>query len=200
MTAHRYLTQCGLPGIGPIPVGLHSCHFYNNRQQLVDALVPYILAGLGANERCLIVASPPLPARDLIQELRLAWDKTDDMINSGALRILDFDRWYRDASGLKSEDLVRLWLQEEKQALEDGFLNLRISGNISFLKPEEWSAFMAYEKSVTAAFSNRRVIALCSYVLEDCTEAQKAEVVQAHACAFERHDRDWQVVTTGMAP
>lgn len=194
---HPHLTPCGLPGIGPVPRGLHSCHFYNNRQQLVDALIPYALAGLRANERVLIIASRPLPARDLVRELRQAWDGVDEAVHTGALRVLDFDRWYRDAAGLKSEDLVQLWLREEEQALAQGFSGLRVSGNISFLTPEEWPAFMAYEKSVTAAFSNRRVVALCSYVLEDCTEDQKADVLRAHACAFERQDGDWRVVMSG---
>src|SRR5581483_7536924 len=68
--AHSYVTPCGLPGIGNVPVGLHSCHFYSDRQQLIEALVPYTVAGLQANERCLIIASPPLPAQDLVRELR----------------------------------------------------------------------------------------------------------------------------------
>lgn len=198
MSQHSHVTPCGLPGIGPVPVGLHSCHFYSNRQQLIDALVPYTLAGLQANERCLLIASPPLPAHELIRELRKAWDGVEDALNTGALRVLDFERWYLTAAGLKSEDLVQIWLQEEATALADGYTGLRISGNISFLTPEQWPAFMAYEKSVSTNFSNRRIVALCSYVLEDCTEDQKAQVMRAHVCAFERHDQHWHVVATGM--
>ena len=77
------------------------------------------------------------------------------------------------------------------------FRVLRISGNISFLTPDEWPAFMAYEKSVTTAFSGRRVIALCSYVLEDCTPEQKTEVLRAHGYAFEHHDQHWHVIPSG---
>lgn len=199
MTHHSHVTPCGLPGIGTVPVGMHSCHFYKDRQHLIEALVPYTLAGLQAQERCLLIASHPLPARDLIAELRAAWDGVDDALQSGALRVLDFDRWYLSASGLKSEDLVQIWLSEEEQALAAGYSGLRISGNISFLKPEDWPKFMAYERSVTGAFAHRRIIALCSYVLEDCTEDQKAQVLRAHACAFERGDYDWQLVSSGMS-
>jgi len=199
MTNHSHVTPCGLPGIGQVPVGMHSCHFYSDRQSLIDALVPYTLAGLQANERCVIIASPPLPARELVRELRQAWDGADDALQSGALRVLDFDRWYMDAAGLKSEDLVQLWLQEEVLALADGYSGLRVSGNISFLKPDQWPAFMAYEKSVSANFANRRIVALCSYVLEDCTPDQRDQVRRAHVCAFERHEQHWQVVMTGAS-
>ena len=74
-------------------------------------------------------------------------------MGQGALRVLDFDRWYLDTSGLKSEDLIQLWLQEEDQALADGYSGLRVSGNISFLTPEQWPAFMAYEKSALLILS-----------------------------------------------
>jgi hypothetical protein len=196
---HSHVTPCGLPGVGPVPVGLHSCHFYSDRQQLIDALVPFVLAGLQANERCLIIASAPLPARDLVRELRQSWDGVEEALHSGALRVLDFDRWYLDTSGLKSEDLVQLWLREEEQALAEGYSGLRVSGNISFLTPEQWPAFMAYEKSVSANFSNRRIVALCSYVLEDCIGDRKDQVLRAHGCAFEQRDRHWQVVMTGSS-
>jgi hypothetical protein len=196
---HSHVTPCGLPGVGPVPVGLHSCHFYSDRQQLIDALVPFVLAGLQAKERCLIIASAPLPARDLVRELRQSWDGVEEAFHSGALRVLDFDRWYLDTSGLKSEDLVQLWLREEEQALAEGYSGLRVSGNISFLTPEQWPAFMAYEKSVSANFSNRRIVALCSYVLEDCIGDRKDQVLRAHGCAFERLDQDWQVIMTGSS-
>lgn len=194
---HSHVTPCGLPGVGSVPVGMHSCHFYSDRQQLIDALVPFTLAGLQANERCLLIASAPLPARDLVRELRQSWDGVEEAIHSGALRVLDFDRWYLDTSGLKSEDLVQLWLREEDQALAEGYSGLRVSGNISFLTREQWPAFMAYEKSVSTNFSNRRIVALCSYVLEDCIGDRKDQVLRAHGCAFEQRDRDWHVVMTG---
>ncbi|HVZ28329.1 MAG TPA: MEDS domain-containing protein [Rhizomicrobium sp.] len=196
---HSHVTPCGLPGVGSIPVGMHSCHFYSDRQQLIDALVPYILAGLQAKERCLIIASPPLPARDLVRELRQGWDGVEEALHAGALRVIDFDRWYLGTTGLKSEDLVQLWLQEEERALAEGYSGLRVSGNISFLRPEQWPAFMAYEKSVSANFSKRRIVALCSYVLEDCTGDRKDQVLSAHRCAFERRDHDWHVVMTGTS-
>lgn len=197
MNSQSHLTQFGLPGVGPVPVGLHGCHFYEDRQHLLEALIPYTLAGLQANERCLLIASQPLPARELISELRRAWDGVDDALHTGALRVLDFDRWYLSTAGLKSDDLVQIWLREEVQAIADGYSGLRVSGNISFLTPEQWPAFMAYERSVSANFSNRRIVALCSYVLEACTEDQKAEVLRAHNCAFERHDSAWHVVQSG---
>ena len=70
MANPAHITHFGLPGIGRIPFGMHTCHLYNNRDQLVAALVPYFVAGLRGNERCLWITAPPLPASEAISALR----------------------------------------------------------------------------------------------------------------------------------
>jgi DcmR-like sensory protein len=54
-----HITRFGLPGIDRVPFGMHACHFYSNRDQLAAVLVPYSVAGLRRNERCLWVTAPP---------------------------------------------------------------------------------------------------------------------------------------------
>ena len=181
-----HITRCGLPGIDRVPFGMHACHFYRNRDQLVAALVPFSVAGLRSNERCLWVTAPPLPAREAVEALRAAWDGVDEAIQSGALRILDPAR-------LNGLDLAQLWLDEEERALAEGYNGLRIAGNTSFLTPGDWSTFMEYEQAITARLNGRRIVALCSYPLAQCNDQQASEVMHAHHCALDL-DAHWQVV------
>jgi hypothetical protein len=55
-----HITRFGLPGIARLAFGMHACHLSSNRDQLVGALVPYFVAGLRGNERCLWVTAPPV--------------------------------------------------------------------------------------------------------------------------------------------
>jgi hypothetical protein len=189
-----HLTDCGLPGISRIPYGLHACHFYPDRERLVEALVPYFLAGLRNNERCLWVAAPPLPAPDARQALEAAWNGVGAAFDSGAIRILDFDEWYAGAGGLNGLDVVRFWLDEEEKALAAGYNGLRITGNTSFLTSSDWATFMEYERVVSEKFYGRRIVALCSYTLQGRTAREVGEVMHAHECIFDRPDSTWQVV------
>lgn len=191
-----HLTACGLPGIELVPYGIHACHFYSSRDELIGALVPYFKAGLENNECCLWVCASPLPARDAVQALRQAWGAVDDAIQSGALRVLDFEQWYANAAGLQGTDLIKVWLREEERALAEGYSGLRITGNISFLKSAEWAPFMEYENCVSLQFRDRRIVALCSYPSASCSETQVGEVIHAHDCTFERPDSEWRVVAT----
>jgi hypothetical protein len=187
-----HITSCGLPGIDQVPFGMHACHFFSDRDQLAAVLVPYVIAGLRGNERCLWVTAPPLPAREAIRALRAAWDGADDAVQAGALRFLDFEHRYASAAGLKGHDVVELWLEEEKRALAEGYNGLRIAGNTSFLKPGDWSTFLQHEEAVTGRFHGRRIVALCCYARAECNHQQMSEVMHAHHCTFDGPDHDGQ--------
>jgi MEDS: MEthanogen/methylotroph, DcmR Sensory domain len=181
--------------MGALPYGIHMCHFYEDRDDLVGALVPYFDAGLRNNERCIWITAKPLEAAEAKLELENAGVDVDAAIRSGALTILDFSEWYVKAEGLKSAEVAALWLAEERRALEQGYSGLRITGNASFLTPETWPDFMDYEEVVHRAFQGRRIISLCSYHARRCTPAERIEVVRRHSCALDRPDDGWQVVT-----
>jgi hypothetical protein len=170
------------------------CHFYEDRADLVAALVPFFAAGLRANERCIWITAEPLSAADARAELQKAAD-ADAAIRSGALTIRDFSTWYVEAEGLKSAQVADLWLAEEARALAQGYDGLRITGNASFLTPETWPDFMDYEEVVHRAFQGRRIVSLCTYDSRRCAPSQIDEVMQRHSCALERPDEGWQIVT-----
>lgn len=194
MTADGFpnFTQSGLPGIDRVPFGTHACHFYPDRDQLADVLVPYTIAGLRGNERCLWITALPLRAREAVEALRAAWDGTDDAIQAGALQILDFDRWYMNSSVLKGPEVVQLWLKEEERAQADGFRGLRIASNTSYVTPDDWPEFMAYEQALSASLNGRRILSLCSYGLEQ-SNGHMSAVMQAHSCVFDRPASNWQM-------
>ncbi len=191
----NHLTECGLPGIHRIPYGLHACHFYQSRQELVDALVPYFAAGLRSSERCLWITAPPLPAAEAAQALAAAWEGVGDALKTGALRILDYDNWYADPAGLKTADAVQLWLEEERRALAAGYAGLRTTGNVTFLDAPGWRNYMDYERALSPAFYGSRIVTLCTYSLERCSAQQMVEVMRAHDCTLDRPDLSWQVLS-----
>ena len=189
------LTDCGLPGIRDIPYGVHMCHFYERREDLAAALVPFFIAGLRNQERCIWITAEPLRAADARQALRDAGFDADAAIAAGALAILDFSDWYAEKENLKGNQVVELWLAEERRALAEGYRGLRITGNVTFLEPGDWPVFMEYEALVNQAFQGRRIVTLCTYSSRDCGAAEMLDVVHRHNCALDRPDEGWQILT-----
>jgi hypothetical protein len=190
------VTECGIPGIASVPVGVHMCHFYPARQELVDCLVPYFKTGLQNEECCIWIAADPLPANAAKAELANVEPRLDEMIDAGQIQILPAEQWYsrKDAA---AKDIIQRWLNEEQRALAAGYRALRIAGNTSFVTADEWESFMDYENAATKAFQERRIVTLCSYNLTKCRPTNVLEVVRNHHTALHRRDANWEVVAKG---
>lgn len=196
---HSSFTDCGLPGIKDIPYGVHMCHFYEGREDLAAALVPYFAAGLRNNERCIWITAEPLLAADARLELGKAGFDVDALTTKGALTIRDYSEWYAEAESLKGNQVIDLWLAEERRALAEGYSGLRITGNVTFLSSEDWPVFMEYEDLVNQAFHGRRIVTLCTYQSGGCGASEVFDVVRRHNCALDRPDDGWQILTGNPA-
>ena len=190
----EHITECGIPGIGSIPFGIHLCHFYPKRGDLVDSLVPYLMAGLRNNERCLWITAPPLPADEAREELAKVLPGLGAMIRENRIRIVEATEWYGGTRRVDANDVSNRWLQEEEKALAEGYCGLRITVNTSFLTRVDWDTFMGYENAIDKALKGRRIVALCSYDFHWCRPTDVSEVIQNHQVTLERHEGDWEVL------
>lgn len=194
-----HLTECGLPGTRQIPYGVHMCNFYKTRDELIAALVPFFAAGLRGNERCIWITAAPLHAVDAIVELEKANSEVRTAIADGSLVVRDYEDWYAEAGALRGNQVVDLWLAEERRALAGGYSGLRITGNVTFLRSEDWALFMEYEELVNKAFQGRRIVTLCTYRFDSCGAAEVLDVVRRHNGALERPGERWQILPGSTA-
>jgi hypothetical protein len=195
MSFAAHLTECGLPGIKGIPYGVHMCHFYQSREDLAAALVPYFAAGLRNNERCIWITAEPLDAAGAKLELRKAGVDAQTAVQKGALTIRDHSEWYGHGDTLKGSEVVELWLAEERRALAAGYKGLRITGNVTFVTPEAWPDFMEYEETMNKVLQGSRVVTLCTYRLSQSGVSEILDVVRRHHCTLDHPDHGWQLLT-----
>jgi hypothetical protein len=187
-----HISSFGIPGLGAAPYGLHICHFYPTRQDLVDGLVPYFEAGIDNNERCIWVTSSPLPAQDALIEISKS-EKLMRAVTSGQLRVFDAIEWYGEPETFDAEQVIQHWLEEEQRALADGFQGLRITGNTSFVPRSRWYQLIEYERNLHDRIRNRRIIACCSYLREQCGAVEVLEVTRCHHGSLDRTDDHWDL-------
>lgn len=189
------LTECGLPGIRAIPFGVHMCNFYRTREDLAAALVPYFAAGMRGNERCIWITAEPLDAVEARARLLAHGLEVDSAVLRGSLVVRNHSDWYARAGSLKGNEVADLWLAEEERALAAGYSGLRITGNVTFLRPQDWELFMEYEGLIDRLFRTRRIVTLCTYHLESCGATEVLDVMLRHHCTLDRPDKGWQILT-----
>lgn len=186
--------ELAIPGIGKAPWGAHFCQFYDSKQDLLDTVVPYFLAGLESDEMCLWVTSDPLEAEEAATVLREEVDDVERRVAQGQIVIMPAAAWYGDqARGVDPERCIKLWQPNLKEALAHGYAGVRASGNVSWLEARHWAPFMSYESALGQRFAHQRVLTLCTYPLGMCDSPKMIDVLMRHQFALIKHG-EWTVI------
>jgi len=187
-----YVTPSGIPGIGKIPWGSHFCHLFKTTEDLVQSLIPYFLTGLEQNERCFWATGLPLTPELVKGEFGKRTPDLARHLREGRIVIRDHHEWYRSSI----PDPVSSLLEAEKEAREEGLGGVRCAGNISWLKSTDADSFEQYERRVSDALRDRRIVALCCFKLDDRPSGEISRAIGAHRFTLGRRDGDWELVET----
>src|ERR1700676_2009087 len=76
------LRKTGISFLSDVPWGAHLCMFYESKEDLLDMLASYFMAGLESNEFCLWAVSDPITMTDAKDYLRGAISKFDDHLSA----------------------------------------------------------------------------------------------------------------------
>ena len=128
---NSHLTSMGIPGIGAVPYGLHVCHFYPSREELLMGLIPYFQAGVKNSEKCIWVASEPLPADAVSVEISKHRD-LQDALTSGQFLIYDALEWYGDPASMSADAIIARWREKEDHALAEEIPGAAGNGEYEF--------------------------------------------------------------------
>lgn len=187
-------TESGIPGVGTLPWGSHACHLYQADSDLTDVLVPYFRTGLERNEKCIWVTADPLPSGEARAALGGA---APGRWRPEQIEILDHRDWYELSGSLDGDAVVEAWRELEREALEDGYRGLRITGNVAGVAPDDREEFGRYERTVDEAIRERRIVAVCSYPEPDCSAGVLLDAFRSHGLALTREEGGWTAREAG---
>jgi PAS domain S-box-containing protein len=184
----------GIGAIGDIPWGTHFCQFYQDKQDLIDILVPYFNAGLENNEFCMWVTSEPFRSSEARAAMAARVDNLEKYIANGQLEVLEYSEWYTLGAGFQADRVLQGWVDRLEAAARRGFDGLRLTGNTSWLEKPEWHGFSEYEATVDAIFGQHRMLGICTYMLSKCSALQIMDVISNHKFALVKRSGKWEVI------
>lgn len=186
--------ETGIDILGDVPWGTHSCLFYKTQEDLFDILIPYFKAGLESNEFCMWVISSPLTVKEAKETLRESISDFDKFIEKRQAQIISHSDWYLKDDVFDPQKVLNAWIDQLNQALASGFAGMRVAGNGSGFEKEVWIEFADYEKEVNKAIGKYRMIAICSYCIDECGASEIIDVVNCHEFAVIRREGKWEVI------
>jgi PAS domain S-box-containing protein len=169
------LRRSGIDAVGDIPWSTHFCHFYQNKRDLLDVLVPYFKAGLEQNELCIWGVFDPLDEQEAMDALENALPGAKARRSAGDIEFV---------RGSPLQQPARDWVAQLERALARGCAGMRVNVSSTWLGRQNPDA---YEDELSGIIANRRILVLCAYPL---AISRAADIFVA-----KRHG-DWRVVET----
>jgi C4-dicarboxylate-specific signal transduction histidine kinase len=182
--------------VGDVPWGTHFFLFYETKEDLLDACVPYLQAGLKSGELCVWVIADPLTEEEARYRLRDAIPGFNDYFESRAIEIVRGPEWYMKGNDFDLKNVIRGWKQLTQRALNEGYAGFRLSADTAWLEKRDWKQFSEYEHEVTDSIEDTRMLALCTYPLHKSSAVEILDVMRTHQFAIARRNKRWEVVET----
>jgi len=142
------LRQTGIGVVGDVAWGTHFFLFYETKEDLIDALVPYFKAGLEGGEFCLWVITDPLTESEVTSALRRSVPDFERHQRRRSIEIVQGREWYMTGEDLDLERVARAWNDKADSALSRGYAGLRLSAGTAWIEKKAWKEFSKYEAEV----------------------------------------------------
>src|SRR5258705_523318 len=190
------MRKTGIDVVGDIPWGTHFCLFYETKDDILDAVVPYCKAGLENHEYCLWVVSEPLGEDEARHALTQAVPDLDRYLTDRSIEIVPAHDWYLHGGVFDLKRVTDSWLEKLAHASAAGYAGVRVTGDTAWLEKKDWKDFCEYEEGLNAAVANQRLAVLCTYPLAACGGVEILDVVRTHQFAVTNRHRSWEVIET----
>jgi hypothetical protein len=166
-------------------VGDHICGFYRRPSERDDILIPFLVEGLKAGDKCTCVVDSCTP--DEVLAAMSEHVEVDSYVSVSQLEVLDSYGTYLAEGGFLPERMLKFWEAKARQSPRPagpGFA--RNIGDMSWAHRDESvvSVLMAYESELNRIMSNFPQVNLCLYDLTRCSGDLIMDVLKTHPKAL----------------
>jgi signal transduction histidine kinase len=183
--------KTGIDALGDVSWGTHFSAFYQNKEDLIEILVPYFKAGLENNEFCMWVTSEPLGKKEAEKAIRKAVPNFHEYLKRGQIEILPHSEWYLKDGTFDPQAVLKGWSNRLDRALARGYAGMRVTGNTMWLEKRLWRSFADYEHEINESIHRYRMLVLCTYCLDKCGPLEIIDVVNNHQLVLVKQEGKW---------
>jgi DNA-binding CsgD family transcriptional regulator len=194
--AQKTMRDTGIQVMGAMPWGTHICVFYETKDDLLDSVGHYILAGLQNNEFCVWAISDPITEHDAKAALHQILPDIDRYLSSGQLEVIKGREWYLKGDEFSLTRITNGWNGKLSHALAAGYDGMRVSGNAFWIATSHWKSFCEYEQELDRSLVSQKMIVLCTYCLGASKAVDILDVARAHHSTIARRNGRWEFLAT----
>jgi len=142
----------------------HLCLIYENRQEQMDAIIPFIRKGLERNEQCVYIADENT-SESVVDSLQEAGIDAAGAIATGALAVLTKQDAYLKKGYFDPDWMISFLTEATAKAKEAGFKALRATGEMTWVFGGDPGVerLVEYEAKLNYFFPKNDCLAICQY-------------------------------------
>jgi PAS domain S-box-containing protein len=178
--------KSGLSLVGDVTWGSSFCQFYQNREDILEILVPYFKAGLENNELCVLVTEDGASIKDI--ESIISGEIPD--IRKDQFEIVSLKRWIPGRQKPEKSILIRL-----EKAISRGCDGVRLAFEFS---PGN-DRMVPISHDVVESVNRFNTIAAIFYPRDNFDAVGIMEVVKNHHGALIKNSGKWEVIESSEA-
>jgi hypothetical protein len=144
--------------------GDHICAIFDDPDQQMAVMLPFVTQGLRAEQRCVWISAPAGASRFRRALARVGAD-LPTLEASGQLVIISDVEFYLHDGVFDPDRTLELGLALLEEGRRGGWTAMRVAGEASFLRtgPVDVSLWEAYEEQVTRCVAGAPLVAVCQY-------------------------------------
>lgn len=180
MTAEERAPTLGLQ----LNVGDHICGFYRKPAERDDILIPFLVDGLRAGDKCTCVVDSCTP--DDVLAGMSTHIEVDPYVSVCQLEVLDSYATYLADGGFLPARMLEFWAGKARQSPFTGTGVARNIGDMSWAHRSQGAVteLIGYESELNRIMANVPQVNLCLYDLTRCTGDLIMDVLKTHPKAL----------------
>jgi signal transduction histidine kinase len=170
----------------------HCCLIYDETEEPLAAVAPFLRTGLERGEKCIYVADES-PAEAILEALRGAGVDVEAAIRAGALTLASSRDTYLEHGSFDPGRTISVLEALTDAAIAAGFPALRVTGEMTWALGEAPGAerLLEYESKLARFIVGRPCVALCQYDRRRFSAEVLLGVIRTHPLIIHR-GRVWQ--------
>jgi hypothetical protein len=167
-----------------LSVGDHICGFYRKPAERDDILIPFLVDGLRAGDKCTCVVDSCTPDDVLASMSRHI--EVDPYVSLCQLEVLDSYATYLADGGFLPVRMLEFWAGQARQSPLGGTGMARNIGDMSWAHRSQGAVteLIGYESELNRIMANVPQVNLCLYDLTRCTGDLIMDVLKTHPKAL----------------
>jgi hypothetical protein len=155
--------QTAASGRDELGLGDHVAYFFRSNEERLAYVIPYMVSGLGKNERCVYIADENTVPH-ILAEFRWAGIEIREATASGALSVVTKHDAYLRHGIFEPERMIADLDRDVQLALQNGFAGLRVTGEMSWALdlPFALGRLCEYEQELCKRWPTQ-LAGLCQY-------------------------------------